>query len=55
VVEKEKRWLALYLLCLGEWAFAVGAAFAALAAVLSALLPRTGPQTAAVEEAAART
>jgi MFS family permease len=37
-----------------QWAFAVGAAFAFLAAVLSFALP-AGPQTAAGEEAAART
>jgi EmrB/QacA subfamily drug resistance transporter len=37
-----------------QWAFAVGAAFAALAALLSWWLP-AGPQTAAGEEAAART
>jgi MFS family permease len=38
-----------------QWAFGVGAAFAALAALLSALLPGTGPQAAAGQEAVART
>jgi EmrB/QacA subfamily drug resistance transporter len=37
-----------------QWAFGVGAAFAALAALLSALLPRAGAQPAG-EKAAART
>jgi EmrB/QacA subfamily drug resistance transporter len=37
-----------------QWAFAVGAAFALVAALLSLALP-AGPQTAAGEEAAART
>jgi hypothetical protein len=37
-----------------QWAFAAGAAFALLAALLSLALP-AGPQSAAGEEAAART
>jgi MFS family permease len=37
-----------------QWAFAVGAAFALLAALLSLALP-AGPQAAAGQEAAART